>query len=110
MNKENEGATPQEGPDPAGVEMVYQRSPRVLFRRVGEEIIVASAEGDPYLLRETALTIWNLLETARTASELIRELSAAYGVPHAAVSSDVRPFLADLISRGLVDEVGYGHA
>lgn len=110
MRKENRGTTPREGTGPAGADVAYRRSPGLLFRRVGEEVIVASADGEPYILKGTALTIWNLLETARTASDLVHELSAAYGAPHAAVSSDVPPFLADLISRGLVDEVGRGHA
>lgn len=110
MKERNEGPTPQGGTGAAGVDVVYRRSRGVLSRRVGEELFVAGAEGDPYLLTGTAVTIWNLLRTPRTELELVRELSAAYGAPRAAVSSDVQPFLADLISRGLVDEAGHGHA
>jgi coenzyme PQQ synthesis protein D (PqqD) len=76
------------------------------MRRVGEEVIVASAEGDPCLLTGTGPAIWDLLGTPRTVSQLVRELSAAYGAPPAAVRSGVRSFLADLIARGFVDEVG----
>lgn len=108
MMEPNGGATPRGGLD--GDEVAYRRSSGVLSRRVGEEVIVASAEGDPYLLTGTGLTIWNLLSTPRTVPQLVRELSATYGAPPAAVRSDVEPFLADLISRGLVEEVGHGHA
>jgi hypothetical protein len=108
MTERNEGATPHEGTD--GDEVAYRRSAGVLSRRVGQEVIVASAEGDPYLLTGTGLAMWNLLRTPRTVSELVRELSTAYGAPPADVGSDVEPFLAELVSRGLVDEIGYGHA
>jgi hypothetical protein len=110
MKERREGPTPKGVPDAAVVEIVYRRSLGVLSRRVGEEVIVAGEEGDPYLLTGTGLTIWNLLRTPRTETELVQELSEAYGAPRAAVSSDVQPFLADLISRGLVDEADLGHA
>lgn len=108
MKERNEAATPQEGPGEAGVDVAYRRSSGVLSRRVGKEVIVARAEGegDPYLLSGTGLAIWNLLSTPRTVLELVRELSAAYGAAPDAVGSDVQPFLADLISRGLVEEIG----
>jgi hypothetical protein len=109
MKERNEGATPRGGPDAPGLGVAYRRSSAVLSRRVGHEVIVATAEGDPFALTGTGLTIWNLLRTPRTVPELVRELSAAYGAPRAAVGSDVQPFLADLISRGLVDEVGSAH-
>jgi coenzyme PQQ synthesis protein D (PqqD) len=108
MRERNDGATPRQGPD--GDEVAYRRSPEVLSRRVGEEVIVASAEGDPFLLVGTGLIIWNLLSTPLTVPQLVGELSAAYGAPPAAVGSDVQPFLAELVSRGLVDEIGSGHA
>jgi hypothetical protein len=107
MRERNEGSTPREERD--GDEVAYRRSSGVLSRRVGEEVIVAGAEGDPYLLSGTGLIIWNLLTTPRTVPQLVGELSAAYGAPPAAVGSDVLPFLAELVSRGLVDEIGYGH-
>lgn len=91
-------------------DVAYRRSPAVLSRRVGEEVIVASTEGEPHLLTGTGLTIWNLLRTPRTVPELVRKLTAAYGAPRASVRSDVQPFLADLVSRGLVDEVDPGDA
>jgi hypothetical protein len=107
MTERNEGATSRRGPDED--EVAYRRSAGVLSRRVGEEVIVASAEGDPYLLTGTGLAMWNLLRTPRTVSELVRELSVTYGAPPADVGSDVEPFLAELVSRGLVDEIGSGH-
>lgn len=110
MKERNEGPTPQGGPDAAGDDVVYRRSPGILSRRVGEEVIVASAEGEPHLLTGTGLIIWNLLSTPRTVPELVRELTAAFGTPRAAVTSDVQPFLADLVSQGLVNEVDDGHA
>jgi hypothetical protein len=110
MKGRDEGATPRHGSDAAGLDVAYRRASTVLSRRVGQEMIVASAVGEPHLLTGTGVAIWNLLRTPRTVSELVRELTAAYGAPHASVSSDVQPFLADLVSRGLVDEVDPRHA
>lgn len=110
MKGRDEGARPGHGSDAAGLDVAYRRASTVLTRRVGEEIIVASAEEEPHLLTGTGLAIWNLLRTPRTVSELVRELTAGYDAPRAAVMSDVQPFLADLLSRGLVDKVHHEHA
>jgi hypothetical protein len=70
--------------------------------------MAAIATGDPSVLTGTGLAIWNLLTTPRRVSDLVREVSVAYGTTPAAVEADVRSFVAELTLRGLVEEVGDG--
>ena len=77
----------------------------MLWRRVGDEVLVAAGDEEPSLLTGPARAVWDLLDTARTVSQIARELSAEYEAAPAAIVSDMKPFLAALVARGVVDEV-----
>jgi Coenzyme PQQ synthesis protein D (PqqD) len=91
--------------DDDDTDVVYGHAAQVLSRRVGGDVVVAAAVGEPYILTGTGLTIWNLLRTPRSLTELIREVSVAYGTTPAAVRADVLSFVAELRSRHLAEEV-----
>lgn len=86
--------------------MNYRRSPRVLTRTVGRELILATPDGEDFdCLSETGGDVWELLAEPRTAAEVAAALGAAYGQPPGAIRADVENLLGSLLCRGLVEIV-----
>jgi hypothetical protein len=79
------------------------RAPRILWRDVGAEILLADPDREDFeLLSETGASAWRFLETPRTPAELIRSLAGRYGAAPEAIQMDVASLLEDLTSRGTV--------
>lgn len=83
----------------------FQRSPDALYRRVGEEILLAKPELDDFdALSTTAAATWELLQNPRTLSDVVQLLAAAYAVSPQLISSEVEALLRDLLRRGWIEE------
>ena len=48
--------------------------------------------------------IWHLLEARKTSAEIARQLAADYAIPMETAERDVRSFVADLLTRGLLHQ------
>lgn len=84
----------------------YVRSRAALSRRVGGEVLLASpGRPDVDRLSDSAGAVWSLLEEPTPASTVVAALSDAYGIPLEQIRADVEALLADLVTRGWVEEV-----
>jgi hypothetical protein len=87
--------------------ILFRQSSAVLSRRVGPEVLLAPLEGEDFeRLSETAASVWELLESPRTLSELIASLAPLYGVSAADISSDVERLVDELLRRGVIEMIG----
>jgi hypothetical protein len=87
-------------------EGVFRRSPNALFRRVGGDLILATAEREGFdSLSSTAGAAWDLLETPMGLDELVKQLALEYRMQTHAIVSDVAALLLDLLRRGWIEEV-----
>lgn len=50
------------------------------------------------LLNETAVFLWNEIQTEKTVDELCKALSEEYGIKHEDVVDDVMQFIDDMLS------------
>jgi hypothetical protein len=79
------------------------RSPAVLWRDLGDEVVLTTAGQTGFeLLSATASTVWRMLERPRTTSELVATLAVAYGEPAERIAAEVGGLLDDLKHRGMV--------
>lgn len=91
-------------------ESLFQHSREALHRRVGNDVILARPDREDFdVLSSTAAATWELLETPRTASDLLNLLGSTYGVPPEAIAADVGALLDDLLRRGWIEEVHDDH-
>jgi MinD-like ATPase involved in chromosome partitioning or flagellar assembly len=87
----------------------FQRSGNYVVRRIAGETIVVpmraqAADLDSvYVLNDVGGTIWELLETDRSAEEIVRVIAAEFDVTVAAAGADVERFLAMLSGAGLIE-------
>lgn len=89
----------------------FKRSSGALYRRVGNEILLASPEREDFdTLSATAGTAWDLLEKPRTLSELAELLATSYEVSAQSITADVGTLLLDLLRRGWIEEVEESNA
>jgi hypothetical protein len=90
-------------------EGVFRRSPKALFRRVGGDIILATAGREDFdSLSSTASAAWELLDKPKNLDELVKQLALEYRMEAHSIVSDVAALLLDLLRRGWVEEVeGY---
>jgi len=87
-----------------------RRSPGVLSRRVGRDVLLAPPESEDFeRLSETAASAWELLESPRTVSELIETLAALYEVTPATIALDVERLVEELLRRGAIERVGHSN-
>ena len=56
----------------------------------------------PYVFEASAVHIWDCVDGHRTESEIVAELTEAFGAPHEVVTVDVREFLDRLADLGLL--------
>jgi hypothetical protein len=80
-------------------------SPRVLFRRLPDSIVLLAVDGDgpPTVLEGTGEELWDLLDRPRTLGELAGELADRHRADPEVVANDLRAALDDLRDRGLVE-------
>jgi coenzyme PQQ synthesis protein D (PqqD) len=87
-----------------------RQSPSTPWRRVGYEIILAPPGRDDFdELSETAAVVWSILETPCSLEELVKNLADVYSVPTDEIAADVGALVADLISRGAIEEIDGSH-
>lgn len=78
-------------------------SPDVMATRVGAELVVLNLQdGVYYSLDEAGIRIWELLQAPVTVPAISQALVSEYEVEEARCDGDVRTFVAELASRGLV--------
>lgn len=82
------------------------RRQALTWQVVGDEVIVLDLDGSLYLkVNGSGRVLWEALaEAATTDSELIDLLVSGYDIDRSRASADVAAFLADLRSRGLIEE------
>jgi len=82
-----------------------RRSPLVLWRSVGAEVILAEpGRTDFELLSGSGGAVWRALDGPRTLAELVDALAVEHGVEAASIEGDVRQLVGTLSARGLVEE------
>ncbi len=85
------------------------RSQSVVARVVGGETLIVPIRGNVgdlasiYSLNGTGSLIWKLLERPRPLSELVTAVSREYEVGAELSGRDVRNFIGEMVSVGLVD-------
>ncbi len=97
--------------DPGGpqLEQVFVRSPAVVSRRVAGETLIVPVRGKVgdlasiYSFNETGSLIWQTLESPKGLAELISAVQQEYAVERDQAERDVKQFLSDTLSVGLVE-------
>jgi len=88
---------------------IFHRSGNYAVRRIAGETIVVpiraqAAELDSvYVLNDVGGTIWGLLETEKSAEDIVQVIADEFEVTPAVAGADVEQFLAVLSGAGLVD-------
>ena len=76
------------------------------WRRVGDGVIVAPPGRQDFdLLSGPAAATWLLLDTGMSVAGLTRALTSSLDLSEGPASAEVDAVLADLASRGLVEDV-----
>jgi hypothetical protein len=102
-NKGDSGMPTQPG------EQLFTRSRSVVSRVVAGETLIVPVRGKVgdlasiYSFNGTGSLIWQLLDTPRDLTELIEAVEREYEVEPEQAQKDVRQFLNDMLSVGLVD-------
>jgi hypothetical protein len=72
---------------------------------VGDETVLLNLDNDTYYgLDPVGTRIWELLKEGRSTAEICRLLGAQYEVEQVTIENDVRNFLTDLKTHGIVVE------
>lgn len=79
------------------------RDPDLIAAAVdGEMVMMSVKRGEYYGLNEVGARIWALLEQPLSTIELSERLCAEYEISPAQCQADVEPFIAELLSRGIL--------
>jgi coenzyme PQQ synthesis protein D (PqqD) len=90
-------------------EQVLVRSRAVVSRVVGGETLIVPIRGKVgdlasiYSFNETGSLVWRLLEKPGTLAELVAAVAQEYNVDHPRAERDVKQFVGDMLSVGLVE-------
>jgi hypothetical protein len=85
--------------------MSIRPHPKVVFRRVGDEIVLVHlATNQIYSLNATSARCWELLSEGRTPDEIARQLQREFDVGDEEVHDEVRELLERLRSAELIVE------
>ena len=88
---------------------MFERHPRALWRRVGNEVLLAPPETDGFsLLSDTAGRVWILLDRPSTAEALARRLGELYGASQDEIEPSIVSLLDELSALGVVVEAPEG--
>lgn len=83
--------------------MIVKRTGDWLSARVGDELVMMSAEKGNYIgLSEVGARIWELLETEKEIGALCAELEREFDVAPETCRSEVQDFLEELVTHGAV--------
>jgi hypothetical protein len=84
--------------------MILRRNPGWLAARVGDEILMMSAEKGLYLgLDAVGARIWDLLESPRDTDEICAHLVREYVVAPGTCRAEVDVFIDQLATHGAID-------
>lgn len=84
----------------------FDRSPRVAWRNVGRDVLLAPPDTRGYeLLTGPGGQLWRELAGGRTVAELAETLAAFFAVPAEDIRSDVERIVDELSERNLVQQV-----
>jgi Coenzyme PQQ synthesis protein D (PqqD) len=84
----------------------YTRHPAVLWRIVGDEVLLARrGSGDLDQLRDSATDAWQLLSEPQTLGSLVEALADRYGQRPDAIRADVMALLDEMLVRDWVVRV-----
>jgi len=90
-------------------EQLFTRSRSVVSRVIAGETLIVPVRGKVgdlasiYSFNATGSLIWQLLDTPRTLTDLIDAVEREYEVGQEQAQKDVRQFLSDMLSAGLLD-------
>lgn len=70
----------------------------------GEKVMLSIKNGKYYNLGETGGVIWDLIEKPMKVNEIIKKMKAIYDVNDQDCELQVRSFLENLISEGLIEK------
>lgn len=90
---------------------MYRQSNSIITRKIaGDTLLIPVTQvgvdlQKVYLLNETAAAIWDLLQTPRSADDLIAALQQTYEAPEDTIRRGVEAVLDDLTSRAFVTTV-----
>ena len=88
------------------LEQKVTRHPDMLSAEIGGEAVMMSIEKGAYFgLNPIATRIWDLIEQPCTVADLIKTISEEYEVTNEQCTADVQEFVADMIKRGLAQQV-----
>jgi hypothetical protein len=91
------------------LEQVYVRSQAMVSRRVAGETLIVPVRGKVgdlasiYSFNQTGSLIWQSMESPKTLRELISDVQREYAVAREQAEKDVKQFLQDTLSVGLVE-------
>ncbi len=81
----------------------YERAAQLMEAELGDELVALDVQGGHcFGFNSVAASVWRLLDTPRTASDLKRSLLLEYDVDPALCESQLRDLLDDLVKRRLV--------
>lgn len=90
---------------------MLKQSNSVITRRIaGDTLLIPVTQvgvdlQKVYLLNETAAAIWDLLQTPRSADDLVTVLQETYEAPEETIRRGIEAVLEDLTSRAFVTRV-----
>ena len=83
---------------------IYERNRQTLWRRVGNEILLAPAEGNDFnLLSDTASQVWLLLDVPSTAGSMAKRLGEKYGMAPERIEGQIVNLLDELANMRVVE-------
>jgi Coenzyme PQQ synthesis protein D (PqqD) len=83
--------------------MMVRRQGDWLSAKVGEELVMMSAEKGNYIgLSEVGARIWELIETPQEVDAICSRLEGEFEVTPDACRADVDAFLAELVKHGAI--------
>ncbi len=91
------------------LQQVYVRSQAVVSRRIAGETLIVPVRGKVgdlasiYSFNATGSLIWETLESPKTLADLINAVQQEYAVSSEQAEQDVKQFLNDTLSAGLVE-------
>lgn len=83
--------------------MMVRRQGEWLTARVGDELVMMSAQSGIYVgLTEVGARVWELIETPQELDALCSKLQEEFEVPAETCRSDVEVFLNELLKHGAI--------
>ncbi len=95
--------TPQPASPDVTAPVRYQPSANVVFRSVGEDVVMLDLENGTYFsLNETGSQIWVRLCSGQTPDQVVQAIADAYETDRDTVATDVQDTVRRLVDAGLL--------